>query len=436
MKSIVLRFLERANYVLLHADMLRRERREAAETLEALRAVNAAEAERLVEAKRVRHDPKAAPLTKITREADFDRNSPIDNRWVTTLLASKPFAQVAAAYLDYPPRSFVSVTERAFLFSLIRAMRPKNVAEIGTAFCGTSEIMARALWENGGGLLHTTDPFGAHRCPLIIRQWPPPLQEIVRFRAKSSMDFFVELTHSNIVLDIVFVDGNHDFEFASFDIAMAARLLRPGGIMIIDNAEQSGPFYAAAEFLRRNPDWIELGEAISGFKRSEPFRADRSSVSDGTFLLLKAPEHYVIGEVPRSTGEFAIAAARVDGLTMRLASEESRGRIHYQIILRAFRNANRDIAEYKRTGHLTLAGNVEPTLVHRLAEPLISQINDGPGDCGHTVEIELAWEGEDGQQTIHLSTAPRLLFPEAAPMDRDDGRGADLLPQTGNARGS
>lgn len=67
----------------------------------------------------------------------------------------------------------------------------------------------------------------------------------------------------DVVLDLILIDGNHDFEFALFDLQMAARLMRPGGIVVMDNAEQSGPFYAAKQFLDRNPAWRELGRCIA-----------------------------------------------------------------------------------------------------------------------------------------------------------------------------
>jgi hypothetical protein len=51
---------------------------------------------------------------------------------------------------------------------LIRTLRPQAVAEVGTLFAGTTEVMARALWENGSGVIHTADPYGADRCPEII----------------------------------------------------------------------------------------------------------------------------------------------------------------------------------------------------------------------------------------------------------------------------
>jgi Methyltransferase domain len=235
-------------------------------------------------------------------------------------------------------------------------------------------------------------------------------------------------------LDIAFVDGNHDFEFACFDIAMAARLLRPGGIMIIDNSEQSGPYYAAAQFTQHNPDWIELGEALSAFQRSEPFLLERSSVPGGSFLMLKAPDYYAVGEVPCSTGHILISASRVDGLTATIASTDFRGTLHYQMIFRAFRNGNREIEEYRRSGRIRLdAASAGRELAHRLDEPLISHLNARHGDCLHRLEIELAWEGADAQSTLRLAAAPRPLLPEPAPSDCGDGGRAEA--ETGNARG-
>jgi predicted O-methyltransferase YrrM len=452
-KSIVLRLLERVNYAVIHADVLERERHAAAIHLERLRALgevcSADDAQAAVAADQHEHtppepaaqghsvaaavgagEPEAAPekldirpLAKIAREADFAGSAVIDRDWIGSLLASDRFREIQAEYRAYPRLSFVHNAERAFLFCLVRAMKPQAVAEVGTAFCGTSEIIARALWENGTGVLHTTDPFGAERCPPIIQQWPQPLQDIIRFYVKSSMDFFLELADSNTTLDIAFVDGNHDLEFAYFDIMMAARLLRAGGIMIIDNSEQSGPYYAAAQFIHYNPDWIELGDALAGFKASQPFLAERSSVPNGGFLVLRAPDFYSVGEVPRSTGQVPVLASRIDGLTSTIESEAFRGTIHYQIILRAFRRGNREIEEYKRVGRMRLdAPATGRTLALRLDEPLVSHLEERHGDCRHTLEIELAWEPSGAQRTIHLSAAPLPLVPA---VERSDAEAVD-----------
>lgn len=100
------------------------------------------------------------------------------------------------------------------------------------------------------------------------------------------MKFFSDLAASKVVLDICPVDGNHDFEFALFDLNMAAKLVRAGGIVIMDNAEQTGPYYATKQFLEKNPGWLEVGSSIEKFTDSIPFHKQRSSVAKTTFLLL------------------------------------------------------------------------------------------------------------------------------------------------------
>ena len=76
---------------------------------------------------------------------------------------------------------------------------------------------------SGGGMLHTTDPFGADRCPTIIGTWPRELQEITEFHPLNSMGFFGALTQRRITIDMVLVDGQHDYEYALFDLQMGAR---------------------------------------------------------------------------------------------------------------------------------------------------------------------------------------------------------------------
>jgi len=124
------------------------------------------------------------------------------------------YAELLTYFESYPPRSLMGPHSRAILFSLIRMLRPKVVAEVGTLFAGTTETLAHAPWENGEGVIHTTDPFGADRCPPIIGSWPRELQEITEFHPLNSMDFFGTLAQRRIALDMVLVDGSHDYEYA------------------------------------------------------------------------------------------------------------------------------------------------------------------------------------------------------------------------------
>ena len=223
------------------------------------------------------------------------------------MLSSAAYNDIIRPYFaDYPGMSLMSGDCRAFIYGLVRMCKPETVAEIGTYFAGTAEVFARALWENGRGVMYTTDPYGAQRGPAVIRQWPAPLQEIVRFSPDDSMMFLARIARSDALLDIILIDGNHEYEFAHFDLSMAAKTMRPGGVIIMDNAEQTGPFEASRQFLAENPEWRELGICIAGFDPSNPFAMPRSSIPETSFIVLQAPFALTIGPKLQAWGDKAV----------------------------------------------------------------------------------------------------------------------------------
>jgi predicted O-methyltransferase YrrM len=320
------------------------------------------------------------------------------------------YTDILAYFTGYPPRrSFMSDHARAVLYSLARMLKAEAVAEIGTLHAGTTEVLARALWENGAGTVHTTDPFGdAERgCPEVVATWPASLREITRFYPLSSMDFFLEMERQKVTLDMVLVDGNHDYEFALFDLQMAAKLLRPGGIVIMDNAEQSGPFHAARTFLGANPAWVELGNAVAAYDPSAPFKEPRASLAGTSFLLLQAPGHLSIGPGPHSWGQMRTSTPTLAGFSLDLAAQATAGTLHYQGILRVFAAGNRDVHELKSNGTIRLQQNgAAATLEHRFEEPLRS---DMPEPEHYTFEIELSWQADAGASPLALTKIPGPL---------------------------
>jgi predicted O-methyltransferase YrrM len=320
------------------------------------------------------------------------------------------YPEILAYFTSYPPRSVMSDHSRATLFTLIRMLRPKVVAEVGTMYAGTTEVMARALWENGEGVVYTTDPLGGDRCPAIIARWPQELRDKTHFRPLNSMDFFHELDRKHVTLDLVLVDGNHDFEYALFDLQMAARLLRPGGIVVMDNAEQSGPFKAARTFVERNPAWREVGDALASSDPAKPFDAARASVPDTSFIVLQAPDYLPIDAGPHSWGQISTRASTLEGISIELPPQTTAGTLHYQMILRAFRG-NGDIPETRAIGspRLDLAGSAA-TMVHRFPAPLRLDY----ADAQFTFEIDLSWEADPGRPVLALARMPAPYFVQSA----------------------
>ena len=316
------------------------------------------------------------------------------------------YADALAYFKNYPERSLMSDHSRTVLYSLVRMLRPKLVAEIGTLHAGTTEVFARALWENGDGLIHTADPYGGDRCPQIIGNWPPDLQRHVKFHAKSSMDFFSELILQRRSFGLVLVDGNHDFEYAFFDLQMSARLIEPGGIVIMDNAEQAGPFKAARTFLAANPAWREIGRAIGAYSPSRPFDRDRASLPETTFLLLQAPRHLSIGEDPRSWGQAWTTVPEVSGLRFEVMTP-CRGTLHYQVHLRGFADGNRWVKEERIDGSLRLDVTDVPAKVDHSFERSLSVV--APPEFEEvlfTLEFDLSWQAEGDSGPLALAALP------------------------------
>ena len=235
------------------------------------------------------------------------------------------------------------------------------------------------------------------------------------FYALNSMDFFHHLDRQQMTLDLVLVDGNHDFEFALFDLQMSARLLRPGGIVIMDNAEQTGPFKASQLFLANNREWCELGSAVASHTRSAPFDSVRASIPWTSFIILQAPRHIPVGEDLRSWGQVRTKSAHFDGIRLELPAQRTSGWLHYQAMLRAFLDDG-SVPEHKAIGKVRIEVDDTTSIGHPFDPPLRF-----PEGAQYTYEVDLAWEADDGCPPLALSSgantplayAPADLRPEA-----------------------
>jgi predicted O-methyltransferase YrrM len=350
-------------------------------------------------------------LDRVVEGNGFPTTAPATMESVNRLLSSSVYKDIIRPYFaDYPKMSLMWGECRAFIYGLVRMIRPEVVAEIGTYFAGTAEVFVRALWENGNGILYTTDPYGAERGPAVIRQWPAPLQELVRFSPEDSMMFLAKLARSKTLLDIILIDGNHEYEFAGFDLAVAARCMRPGGIIIMDNAEQTGPFEAARHFLAENPEWRELGTCISGFKPSDPFAMPRCSIPGTSFIVLQAPFRVTLGARLQSWGDEAVPSeAQSPGFVLEFSPQHCRGRLHFQAVYRGFGGNGRTAEELKQQGSMPieLTGQ-EATVEHQFDEPMNSEVYARYfPHCHHTFEVELFWEPASDSGPLILSSRPR-----------------------------
>lgn len=318
---------------------------------------------------------------------------------IAAISQSTEFGEATAFFADNPvaARSLIPPQAQAILYCLIRNQRPDHVFEIGSYKAGTTEALARALYANGRGLAHTVDPFRGDYVAASLKCWPPELFRHVRLHSMDSMAFYKDMERQGVHPGIVLVDGNHDYEFAAFDIACGARAITPGGYIFVDNIAQPGPFFAARDFLLANPDWRELGGAAAGYDRGKAFDRYRRTILWTDFMVLRAPMRHSVGERPFNTGRIRWGAGKVTGVRLKLVPPAAPGTITVQVVLRGFGTVP---AETIGEAGVAVMPDTEELAV-TLAEPAVL---DG-SFVYYTVEPWLIWQGT---QPLQLRAEPEL----------------------------
>src|SRR5262245_44602221 len=213
---------------------------------------------------------------------------------ISDILGTSECQEVFKHVQGYPPRSLTHPIFRALMYTLIRILRPSSIIEIGTMFAGTAELFASALMANGHGIITTIDPYGSGRASPILDAWPAELRSFVEFRAINSMDLFTDLVEKKRYPDIIFVDGNHQYEYALFVLLASARSIKREGIIIMDNYDLPGVVGACKTFEDTNPTWRPIR-----FSAHPAFgsRDDRLRL-DGLYRFYVAPLAIPVSALP------------------------------------------------------------------------------------------------------------------------------------------
>jgi predicted O-methyltransferase YrrM len=333
--------------------------------------------------------------------ASVDARGPADP--IPPIIANPAFAATTAWFAREPAgRSQLSPEAQALLFTLTRNLKPAHVFEIGTFLAGTSEAICRALEANGTGLLHTTDPFSLAAVPAILMKWPRKLRRHVRFYHLDSMAFFMRMEQAGVRSQLTFIDGRHDYEFAMFDLSMAARTLEAGGLILLDNVSQPGPYLAALDLLRDTPGWRECGNPGDRGREGLPFDKHRARIHNSDLIALRAPSGVVVGPRPVTLGERGFDRQEVHGVELTIAERSSRGTLSIQCALRGHSaSPSNPGVEIIGATSLDLDGAHGPVTA-RFAPPLVAR-----GEFYQmALETALMWRG-DGP--LYLSGPPRFF---------------------------
>lgn len=146
---------------------------------------------------------------------------------------------------------------------LVSALKPETVIEFGTAFGVSGMFFLSALEANGKGRLYTFDPNATWR-ELALKNL-----EAISDRFVSTLGTFEE-THAAVLprdrpIDIAFVDGIHTADFVYPQVELLKGLMRPGGVMILDDVNFAPDMTDCWADLARRDDVaasLQLGSRI------------------------------------------------------------------------------------------------------------------------------------------------------------------------------
>lgn len=151
-----------------------------------------------------------------------------------------------------------------YCYQLARMLQAKSVFELGSGYGYSTAWFAKALKENGGGIVHHTvwdEELSQRARSHLVRLG---CDDLVQFHISEAVE---ALTKTDGPFDIIFNDIDKDAYPASLPIIKEK--LRPGGLLIIDNMLWHGRIFDKAdtspatkgvhEFTRQitqDKDWI------------------------------------------------------------------------------------------------------------------------------------------------------------------------------------
>lgn len=191
---------------------------------------------------------------------------------------------------DYPIENTSVTPERGrFIGDLCRAENATATIEIGMAWGLSTLFLLEALAANGAPpRAHlVSDPFQSSRwhgaALRSIRE--AGAAEMIEFYEEPSEMVLPRMVTNQRVFDFAFIDGNHRFDAVFVDMIFVNRLLRPGGVMVLDDA-WFDPVDLACRFAETNLGYIPVAEFP---KREARARGSRTTREGPLMRALRKP---------------------------------------------------------------------------------------------------------------------------------------------------
>ena len=198
------------------------------------------------------HKPKIYELYKNTY---VNFNKEINSIFLKNLLLYRVLFHKNNYYLL---NSNINLKEGLLLYNLIKKYKPKKLLEIGLA-CGISSSFMlcsmdkksklysidpyqKIVW-NKFGLIVIDEIIKENNLPNNIHTWIPTFSKIYFDNYNNKNDY-----------DLIFIDGDHSYEGTLIDLLGANKLLKKGGILVIDDVLHKDVKNALSFFFKKQND--------------------------------------------------------------------------------------------------------------------------------------------------------------------------------------
>jgi len=163
---------------------------------------------------------------------------------------------VKVGLASFNPFNFANAVYYFYLYSLTRKLKPEMAVEAGVFLGGSSAAILKAMEENGKGRLISVDisktvssgiwtkygvPTGFAVPGWLRNRWELVIDDSRHFLAAAlprlgSIDFYLH-------------DSDHSYRTVTFEMEMAWRHLKTGGVLVVDDCNLS---LATYDFAKRN----------------------------------------------------------------------------------------------------------------------------------------------------------------------------------------
>jgi predicted O-methyltransferase YrrM len=133
--------------------------------------------------------------------------------------------------------SAISREEGEFLQEMIRSARPQVSIEVGCAYGISSLYICEALREVNAAKHIIIDPYqhSVWEDVGLANLRRAGYADIIDFHEVFSYQYLSRLTEERVTIDLAFIDGAHTFDYVLVDFFLIDKLLRPGGVVILDD---------------------------------------------------------------------------------------------------------------------------------------------------------------------------------------------------------